>query len=82
MNRAAMLSLVRVVVIALALGSAIGPVSTARAQSSQKIEEIRPPAPGKEDDTHSYVLNMLIAIALMGIVVGAAVIPSKRGHQD
>ena len=40
-----------------------------------------PPTPSKPDDP-PLVMNYMTMILIIGAVVGANLIPSKRGHQD
>ena len=40
-----------------------------------------PPTPGKPDEP-PVVMNYLVMILIIAMVVGANLIPSKRGHQD
>lgn len=42
----------------------------------------QPPNPQKPDDSPQKVWNYLVALVLFGLVLGAVMIPSKRGHQD
>lgn len=42
---------------------------------------IVPPRPGKAD-TPGVVLPYLLGVVIVGLVVGANLLPSKRGHQD
>ena len=44
-------------------------------------QELKPPTPGKVDDSPA-IMNILFLIVILAIVVGAFVIPAKRGHQD
>lgn len=41
----------------------------------------RPPTTN-EEDTSPQILNYVLLAVLVGAVVGASVLPSKRGHQD
>lgn len=40
-----------------------------------------PPTPDKPDDP-PVVLNYLTMLIILAVVIGASLIPSKRGHQD
>jgi hypothetical protein len=40
-----------------------------------------PPTPGKPDEP-PVVMNILTMVIIIAAVVGANLIPSKRGHQD
>ncbi len=42
---------------------------------------LTPPTPGKPDDP-PLVMNYMTMMLIIGLVVGANLIPSKRGHQD
>jgi hypothetical protein len=44
-------------------------------------EPLRPPVPGKPDEP-MLIMNYLIMVVIIAVVVGANLIPSKRGHQD
>lgn len=44
-------------------------------------QELKPPTPGKVDSP-PVIMNILFLIVILAIVVGAFVIPAKRGHQD
>jgi hypothetical protein len=55
---------------------------TASAQVEPKKEEpLRPPQPGKPEDPPK-VWNYIFLTLAVGLVGFAALIPSKRGHQD
>lgn len=43
--------------------------------------KLQPPTPGAPD-TPPMVWNVLLSVVIIGLIVGAAMIPSKRGHQD
>ncbi len=49
--------------------------------SSVLAQGLRPPTPRKSDDP-PYIWNVFIMIVIVGVVFGANMIPSKRGHQD
>ena len=69
------------VVLAMVAGLVIS-VAPASAQTQPAAEEpLRPPQPGKPDDP-PLVWNYLTMAAVLGLVGFAALIPSKRGHQD
>lgn len=40
-----------------------------------------PPTPGKPDEP-PVVMNYFVMLVILGAVIGASLIPSKRGHQD
>jgi len=42
----------------------------------------RPPIARKADPKPPHLWNMLALIVIVGVVFGANMIPSKRGHQD
>lgn len=52
-----------------------------RPQDQQQVIAPRPPTPRTADRPPTIWMYML-AVVLGGAVVGAALIPSKRGHQD
>ena len=57
--------------------------STAIAQNNppKKEEPLKPPQPSLPDNPPT-VWNILVLALVVGLVGGAALIPSKRGHQD
>ncbi len=40
-----------------------------------------PPTPGKPDEP-PLVMNYFVMLIILAVVIGANLIPSKRGHQD
>jgi uncharacterized protein involved in exopolysaccharide biosynthesis len=66
--------------LALAAGHASAQPRTVPGQA-QKDAVIRPPTPTDQPGPPSFV-NMLALALIVGACVGAAIIPSKRGHQD
>jgi hypothetical protein len=44
-------------------------------------EPLRPPTPGRPDKPPS-AWNYMALVVIGGLVLGASLIPSKRGHQD
>jgi hypothetical protein len=42
---------------------------------------VKPPTPRKSDDP-PYIWNIFVLIVVVGVIFGANMIPSKRGHQD
>jgi hypothetical protein len=66
----------------LIAGVCLACASTALAQATKKEEPLRPPTPPTSGSTWSPVLSLLVALAMGGLVLGVAFIPSKRGHQD
>ena len=72
---------VRVTAAALTLGAiaiCAVPVSDA---SSQVAQSLKPPRVEDSDDPPTIRMYLVTAL-LGGLVVGANLIPSKRGHQD
>jgi hypothetical protein len=53
----------------------------AAAQDQPAAPQLQPPTPTKPDKPPS-VMNYLTMIIIIAAVVGANMIPSKRGHQD
>ncbi len=43
--------------------------------------ELSPPKPGRVDNP-PVVMSILVLLIMVAMLVGAFVIPSKRGHQD
>jgi len=60
--------------VALACASA----AVALQDGAQPPSPPRPEAPGDPP----VLANFMVAVLVIGLVVGATVIPSKRGHQD
>lgn len=69
----------RAVVLA---GACLVCAGTALGQSTKKEEPLRPPTPPTTGSNWSPVLSVLVGLGMSGLVLGAAFIPSKRGHQD
>ncbi len=70
--------------VALATVVGLGPVAFGQAgngQGEKKAEALRPPTPAKPDDP-PLAMNYVTMALLIGLLAGAALIPSKRGHQD
>ncbi|MBX3409849.1 MAG: hypothetical protein KF859_08175 [Phycisphaeraceae bacterium] len=65
------------VVGVLAYGAAAQPPGF----GEEVTEPLRPPVPGKPDQP-MLIMNYLIMVVIIAVVVGANLIPSKRGHQD
>ncbi len=62
--------------------SALAFVAPVRAQDGgQPAPTLAPPTPGKPDNP-PVVMNYLTMLLIIASVVGANLIPSKRGHQD
>ncbi|MCX5689360.1 MAG: hypothetical protein NTV94_06160 [Planctomycetota bacterium] len=60
------------------------PFAVARQQPAadpNATKALTPPTPGKPDDP-PLVMNYLTMMLIIAMVVGANLIPSKRGHQD
>ena len=64
------------VVAVSAIGAFVGPVS-----AQNDAETLRPPQPTQEPKAPA-VLTLFTVILLTAGVVGATLMPSKRGHQD
>ncbi|MBX3359178.1 MAG: hypothetical protein KF745_12215 [Phycisphaeraceae bacterium] len=45
-------------------------------------KELTPPIPPAPTEPPSAPLQMSVAVAILAILVGVSMIPSKRGHQD
>lgn len=43
---------------------------------------LKPPSPGKEDTSRPLVMTIIAGLVIAVTVVGANMIPAKRGHQD
>lgn len=52
-----------------------------RGGTSEKDTSVRPPTPFDQPGPPSF-MNLLGLVVIIGLGVGAAIIPSKRGHQD
>jgi hypothetical protein len=53
----------------------------ALAQAAKAAEPLRPPTPGKADQPPMLMI-VLLSIVLIALVIGATLMPSRRGHQD
>lgn len=77
---------VRVRLSALALGAALLSSSGAYAQGQPgqpgQPTTLRPPTPGREDTSRPLVMTIVAGLVIVAAVVGANMIPAKRGHQD
>jgi hypothetical protein len=77
----------RFAAIGLALTLASAPVfaQTTNAQggpdAKAKDNTLKPPTPSKPDDP-PVVMTYLAVLLTIGLIAGAALVPSKRGHQD
>jgi hypothetical protein len=58
-----------------AAGSAL-----AQAQANAPLQ-LSPPTPGRVDDP-PVIMNILVLLLVAALIVGAFLIPAKRGHQD
>jgi hypothetical protein len=56
------------------------PEASAQPNQPEAPQQVRPPVPGNPDK--NPILVTLVGFLIVGAVLGAAVIPSKRGHQD
>jgi hypothetical protein len=56
-------------------------VTPAQAQAPKAQEALRPPNPTTPDKP-PIIWNFLVIVVVLGLAGGAALIPSKRGHQD
>jgi hypothetical protein len=46
------------------------------------VTQLRPPTPGKQDADAPIAMSMLIGVVVVGLVLTANLIASKRSHQD
>lgn len=69
--------LLRTTTLALLAGCLLVTAAAPVASAQQR----RPPAPAKTEDP-PFLRTALVAILVTAGVLGAAMIPSKRGHQD
>ncbi len=75
-------SLAFVPIVALGATAAIIPTASAQTpRPGQPPAQLTPPVPGKPGNPPA-IMSLLGTIAIVGGVVGAAMIPPKRGHQD
>jgi hypothetical protein len=73
---AAALALVAAAMVVPALPSA------ALAQpAGEEVQRLTTPLPTRADNPPTFI-NVLMMVIIVGGAVGAALIPSKRGHQD
>lgn len=68
--------------LVLALGMSVG--SLASAQQPAAEERIAPPVPSKPEEVGAVgsILVVAAGLAVLGLVIGATLIPPKRGHLD
>lgn len=82
----ASLRTIRVGLVAGAMSAALfaGGATNAQTQPGQPGQPaaLKPPTPGKEDTSRPLVMTIVAGIVIVAVVVGANMIPSKRGHQD
>lgn len=68
--------------VALVLaGSAFGQFTGSGSSSSKGTLNVTPPKPAKAEDAPMFMTYVSILV-IAAAVVGANLIPSKRGHQD
>jgi hypothetical protein len=65
----------------LAIGAVLSLAAGAIAQTAPAVQQLSPPTPGRVDNP-PVVMNILVLLLVTGLIVGAFVIPAKRGHQD
>ncbi len=63
------------------LALAASPASAQRGREAEGPVELNPPQPSR-DPSAPIILTLGSLIILGGAVVGAGLMPSKRGHQD
>lgn len=56
-------------------------VATAQAQPSKPEVQIKPPVPSKVESP-PIVWTSLMVLVVAGAMIGATMMPAKRGHQD
>lgn len=66
----------------LALTGVASLALTAVAAAQPATEGLQPPIPSPPLTAPSHPLQLAVAILLLVLVIGANMIPSKRGHQD
>lgn len=57
------------------------PMATAQDTPPAEQGPPRPPNPLKPDEPPT-IMNFLTMLIIIGVVIGANLIPSRRGHQD
>lgn len=67
--------------IALAMPVVTTTVASAQPPAADAPAALAPPTPGKPDEP-PLVMNYFVMLVILGLVIGANLIPSKRGHQD
>lgn len=77
---------IRVGLSAVALGAAVLASGTSYAQGQPgqpgQPATLKPPTPGREDTSRPLVMTIVAGLVIVAGVVGANMIPAKRGHQD
>lgn len=70
--------------VAVVAGAGLSlPVADASAQTpNPKNQPMTPPVPPPSRSTRGAWLEYILAVGMLALVVGANVLPSKRGHQD
>lgn len=59
------------------------PIADAWAQPTPtEPTQLLPPTPGKQDSDSPVAMSMLLGLAIVGVVLTANLIASKRSHQD
>lgn len=71
----------RVALGGMALAAFALPVLAQQARKGDAPAPLKPPTPGAPD-TPPMIWNVLLTVLVVGMIVGVALIPSKRGHQD
>ena len=64
------------------LASTAGAIAQQPGATPQGPAQLEPPRPNPPLTAPSHPLQMAIGILLLVLVIGANMIPSKRGHQD
>jgi hypothetical protein len=65
----------------VAIWAVLSLAASAIAQTAPAVQQLSPPTPGRVDNP-PVVMNILVLLLVTGLIVGAFVIPAKRGHQD
>jgi hypothetical protein len=74
---------IRVGLSAVALGAAVVASSASYAQGPPgQPTTLKPPTPGREDTSRPLVMTIVAGLVIVASVIGANMIPAKRGHQD
>lgn len=67
--------------MALAMPLAVPAGALAQPPAPDAAKPPSPPPLGKPDEP-PVVMNYFVMLLILGVVIGANLIPSKRGHQD